>query len=114
MIAFPRVIHGFNKQQSAINGDARKEGGGGETTMIVGGEVVRLLLRGGERGETSSVVSCHSLSSRVGDNEGERGGLGNNNDNYERGAHFSVVVKRRGQRLGGKGGCDVVPWVLGW
>ncbi len=82
--------------------------------MIAGGEVVRLLLSGGERGEMSSVVSRHSSSSRLGDDEGERGGLGNNNDNYKRGARFNVVVERRGQRLGGKGGCDVVPWVLRW
>ena len=51
-----------------------------------------------------SVVSRHSSLSRVGDDEEERGGLGNNNDNYDRGARFNVVVKRRGQRLGGKGG----------
>jgi hypothetical protein len=61
-----------------------------------------------------SVVSRHSSLSRVGDDEGERGGLGNNNNNYKKGAHFNVVVKWRGQRVGGKGGCDVVPWVLGW
>jgi hypothetical protein len=40
----------------------------------------------------------------VGDDEEERGGLGNNNDNYDRGARFNVVVERCGQRLGGKGG----------
>ncbi len=72
--------------------------------MIVGGVVVRLLSRGGERGETSSVVSRHLSSSHVGDDERERGGLGNNNNNYERGARFNVIVERRGQRLGGKGG----------
>ncbi len=52
----------------------------------------------------SSVVSPHSSSSQVGNDEGERGGLGNNNDNYERGACFNVVVERCRQRLGGKGG----------
>jgi hypothetical protein len=52
----------------------------------------------------SSVISHHSLSSRVGNNEGERGGLGNNNINYKRRARINVVVERRGQRLGGKGG----------
>ncbi len=51
-----------------------------------------------------SVVSRHLSSSRMGADEGERGGLGNNIDNYERGARFNVVVKQRGQRLGGKGG----------
>ncbi len=48
-----------------------REGGGGETTTISEGEVASSSSRRGRRGEGRFRLS--SLSSRVGDDDGERG-----------------------------------------